>query len=100
MKCSLCPDIIAASFHAVDPDHDLGRVRADGAQRRAAPSHRRARNPRRNAALEPVAQVRTLGLAERIFSYAVSRRIFRERIERRELSGISLLALGVIITLR
>jgi drug/metabolite transporter (DMT)-like permease len=42
----------------------------------------------------------TLGLVELIFSYAVSRRIFRERIERRELSGISLLALGVIITLR
>jgi multidrug transporter EmrE-like cation transporter len=45
--------------------------------------------------------VRTLGLAERIFSYAVSRRIFRERIERKELAGITLLALGVIIiTLR
>jgi drug/metabolite transporter (DMT)-like permease len=52
-------------------------------------------------ALEPVAHVRTLGLVELIFSYAVSRRIFRERIERRELAGIALLALGVIIiTLR
>jgi drug/metabolite transporter (DMT)-like permease len=52
-------------------------------------------------ALEPVAHVRTLGLVELIFSYAVSRRIFRERIERRELGGIALLALGVvIITLR
>jgi drug/metabolite transporter (DMT)-like permease len=52
-------------------------------------------------AIEPVAHVRTLGLIELVFSYVVSRRIFRERLERRELAGIGLLALGVvIITLR
>jgi drug/metabolite transporter (DMT)-like permease len=51
-------------------------------------------------ALEPVAQVRTLGLVELVFSTAVSRRFFRERLSRRELGGIVLLALGVaVITL-
>jgi drug/metabolite transporter (DMT)-like permease len=45
-------------------------------------------------ALEPVAHVRTLGLVELIFSYAVSRQIFRERIERKELAGIALLTPG------
>ena len=46
-------------------------------------------------ALEPVAHVRTLGLVEVFFSYAVSRRIFKERIGRLELAGIVLIALGV-----
>ena len=48
-------------------------------------------------AIEPVAHVRTLGLVELIFSYAVSRRLFRERLSRLELFGMSLLALGVAI---
>jgi drug/metabolite transporter (DMT)-like permease len=51
-------------------------------------------------ALEPVAHVRTLGLVELIFSYLVSLRIFREKLSRRELGGIALLAIGVILVLR
>lgn len=51
-------------------------------------------------AIEPVAHVRTLGLIELVFSYAVSRRLFRERLSGLEASGMALLALGVaIITL-
>jgi uncharacterized membrane protein len=46
-------------------------------------------------ALEPVAHVRTLGLIELVFAYAVSRRLFRERLSRLELGGMALLALGV-----
>ncbi|HEX4986552.1 MAG TPA: DMT family transporter [Burkholderiales bacterium] len=48
-------------------------------------------------AIEPVAHVRTLGLTELLFSYAVSRRVFRERLERRELAGIALLTLGLVV---
>jgi len=51
-------------------------------------------------AIEPVAHVRTLGLVELVFSYAVSRRLFRERLSRRELAGMALLALGVVLVLR
>lgn len=52
-------------------------------------------------ALEPVAHVRTLGLIELVFSYAVSRRIFKERLSRTDVLGIALLAVGVVvITLR
>jgi drug/metabolite transporter (DMT)-like permease len=52
-------------------------------------------------AIEPVAHVRTLGLIELLFSYAVSRRVFRERLTRRELAGVALLALAlVLVTLR
>lgn len=51
-------------------------------------------------AIEPVAHVRTLGLVELVFSYAVSRRLFRERLSRRELYGMALLALGVALILR
>jgi drug/metabolite transporter (DMT)-like permease len=51
--------------------------------------------------IEPAAHVRTLGLIELLFSYVVSRRVFRERLSRRELAGIALLALGlVVVTLR
>ena len=39
--------------------------------------------------------MRTLGLVELLFSYAVSRRLFRERLTRVELAGMALLALGV-----
>jgi drug/metabolite transporter (DMT)-like permease len=50
-------------------------------------------------AIEPVAHVRTLGLIELVFSYVVSRRLFREKLSPLELAGMSLLALGVgIIT--
>lgn len=52
-------------------------------------------------AIEPVAHVRTLGLIELLFSYVVSRRVFRERLTRRELAGVGLLTLAlVVVTLR
>ena len=47
-------------------------------------------------ALEPVANVRTLGLIELFFSYLVSRRFFRERLTAAELIGFVLLALGLV----
>lgn len=47
-------------------------------------------------ALEPVANVRTVGLIELFFSYVVSQRIFREALTRRELVGMALLAGGLI----
>jgi drug/metabolite transporter (DMT)-like permease len=51
--------------------------------------------------IEPASHVRTLGLIELLFSYAVSRRVFRERLSGRELAGIALLALGLlVVTLR
>lgn len=51
-------------------------------------------------AIEPVAHVRTLGLVELVFSYVVSRRLFRERLGATEAAGMVLLALGVaVITL-
>lgn len=46
-------------------------------------------------ALEPASHVRTLILVEVLFTYAVSLRIFREAISRRELGGIILVILGV-----
>lgn len=52
-------------------------------------------------AIEPVAHVRTLGLVELLFSYAVSRRVFRERLQPLEMAGIAILGLAlVIVTLR
>ena len=48
-------------------------------------------------AIEPVAHVRTLGLVELVFSYAVSRKLFRERLSPVELAGMGLLALGVAV---
>ena len=48
-------------------------------------------------ALEPAAHVRTLGLVELVFSYAVARRLFRERLSRLELAGMLLLAAGVAV---
>ncbi|MGD9618002.1 MAG: EamA/RhaT family transporter [Alphaproteobacteria bacterium] len=47
-------------------------------------------------ALEPVANVRTLGLIELYFSYLVSQRFFRERLTTAELLGFVLLALGLV----
>jgi drug/metabolite transporter (DMT)-like permease len=46
-------------------------------------------------AIESGARVRTLGLVELLFAYAVSRRIFRERLTALELSGIALLTVGL-----
>lgn len=48
-------------------------------------------------AIEPAAHVRTLGLSELIFSYAVSRKLFREKLSGPELAGMALLALGVVL---
>jgi drug/metabolite transporter (DMT)-like permease len=47
-------------------------------------------------AIEPVAHVRTLGLAEMLFSLAVSRRLFKEQTRPAELAGIVLLTLGLL----
>ena len=46
-------------------------------------------------ALEAASHVRTLMLIEVVFTYAVSLRVFREAISRRELAGIALVVLGV-----
>lgn len=48
-------------------------------------------------AIEPVAHVRTLALVELLFSYVVSRRIFRERLTRIELTGMALLTIGLLV---
>jgi drug/metabolite transporter (DMT)-like permease len=45
-------------------------------------------------ALAPASQVRTLILIEVLFTYAVSLKVFREAISRRELAGIALVVLG------
>lgn len=51
-------------------------------------------------ALQSAAHVRTLGLVELVFSYAVSRKLFRERLTRLELAGMGFLAAGIgVITL-
>jgi drug/metabolite transporter (DMT)-like permease len=51
-------------------------------------------------ALQPAAHVRTLGLVELLFSYAVSMKLFRERMTRLELAGMAFLAAGIgVITL-
>jgi drug/metabolite transporter (DMT)-like permease len=46
-------------------------------------------------AIESVARVRTLALAELLFAWVVSRRIFAERLGRLELLGMFLLSLGI-----
>lgn len=48
-------------------------------------------------ALAPASQVRTLILIEVVFSYFVSRRIFRESMNRREFAGIVLVMMGVVL---
>ena len=48
-------------------------------------------------ALEPAAHVRTLGLSELVFSYAISLRLFRERFTRLELAGMALLVAGLVL---
>ena len=51
-------------------------------------------------ALQSAAHVRTLGLVELLFSYAVSRKLFRERMTHLELAGMAFLAAGIaVITL-
>ena len=46
-------------------------------------------------AMAPVAHVRTLGLVELVFSYAVSQRFFREKLGTAERIGMLLLAFGL-----
>ncbi|MCB2003891.1 MAG: EamA/RhaT family transporter [Rhodoferax sp.] len=48
-------------------------------------------------ALRPAVDVRTLGLVEVLFSYLVSRRLFREKISRKELAGLLLVGAGVLV---
>jgi len=51
-------------------------------------------------ALQPAAHVRTVGLIELVFSYAVSLKLFREKLSRLDLAGMVFLALGIaVITL-
>ena len=47
-------------------------------------------------AIQSVTYVRTLGLIEMLFSYVVSRRLFREHLTAREIAGMALIVLGVI----
>ena len=46
-------------------------------------------------AIEPAANVRTLGLIELFFAYVVSLKLFRERLSRMELAGMALIAVGI-----
>ena len=48
-------------------------------------------------ALRPVADIKTLGLIEVLFSYAVSRKLFDESLSRRERWGLVLVTLGLIV---
>jgi len=41
--------------------------------------------------------VRTLGLIELVFSMAVARRFFREKLTRLELGGVALLSVGIVL---
>jgi drug/metabolite transporter (DMT)-like permease len=48
-------------------------------------------------ALRPAADVRTLGLVEVLFSYLVSRRLFREKLGVAEQVGLALVAIGLLV---
>ena len=48
-------------------------------------------------AIEPVAHVRTLALIELLFSYVISRRIFREQFGRLQIVGLIVLIAGLVI---
>jgi drug/metabolite transporter (DMT)-like permease len=48
-------------------------------------------------AIEPAAHVRTLGLIELVFSYAISLRLFRERFTPLERAGMALLVAGLVL---
>ena len=47
--------------------------------------------------MRPAVDVRTLGLLEVLFSYLVSRQLFRERTTRNEMLGLILVAAGVLV---
>lgn len=48
-------------------------------------------------AMRSAADVRTVGLSEVVFSYAASRRFFKEPVSGRELTGIVLIAAGILV---
>ena len=48
-------------------------------------------------ALRPVADIKTLGLIEVLFSYAVSRKLFDESLSRQERLGLVLITLGLVV---
>lgn len=48
-------------------------------------------------AMRSAADVRTVGLVEVLYGYAVSRRLFRERVSGRELLGVALVAAGILL---
>lgn len=48
-------------------------------------------------ALQSVVEVRTVGLVEVLFSYLISRRLFRESLSRNELFGLLLVGVGVLV---
>ena len=48
-------------------------------------------------AIRPAGDVRTLGLVEVLFSYVVSRRLFKEHLTRNELTGLLLVSAGVLV---
>jgi drug/metabolite transporter (DMT)-like permease len=48
-------------------------------------------------AIEPVAHVRTLALIELVFSYIISRRIFKEHFTRLQIVGMIVLVAGLVI---
>ncbi len=48
-------------------------------------------------AIEPLVHVRTLGLIELLFGYAIARRFFRERLTPLEIMGMVLLMIGLIV---
>lgn len=48
-------------------------------------------------ALRPVADIKTLGLVEVLFSYAVSRKLFDESLSRHERLGLILVTLGLVV---
>jgi drug/metabolite transporter (DMT)-like permease len=49
------------------------------------------------SAMRPASDVRTLGLVEVVFSYLVSRRVFRESLTRAETLGLALVGVGLVL---
>ena len=48
-------------------------------------------------AMHSVAEVRTLGLVEVLFAYVVSHRLFKEKLTRREMTGLALVTAGLVV---
>lgn len=48
-------------------------------------------------AMRPAADVRTLGLVEVLFSYLVSRRLFKEKLSAPEVIGLALVTVGLVV---